>query len=124
MTRDMLSPYSMELAEGHPTRCEKLVPNLNDKRNYILHYRNLQLHMRLGLVLVRIHRVLEFKQKAWLREYIDFNTEKRKHAANDFDKDFYKLMNNAVFGKTMESLRNRVNVHLVMDPVRCKKTGG
>ena len=121
ITRDMLSPYSMELSEGHPTSCEKLVPNLNDKRNYVLHYRNLQLYMRLGLVLVRIHRVLEFKQKAWLRNYIDFNTEKRKHATNDFDKDFYKLMNNAVFGKTMESIRNRVNIHLVMDPVRCKK---
>ena len=90
ITRDMLSPYSMELAEGHPTSCEKLVPNLNDKRNYVLHYRNLQLYMRLGLVLVRIHRVLEFKQKyssivgfnvpkqkAWLREYIDFNTTPR-----------------------------------------------
>ena len=113
----MLSEYSKELADGHPSVTEKLVPNLNNKRKYVLHYRNLQLYMRLGLELVKIHCVLAFKQEAWLRDYIDFNTEKRKNASNEFDKDFYKLMNNAVLGKTMESLRNRVNVHLVMDPL-------
>jgi len=121
VTRCMLSDYSKNLSEGHPATTEKLIPNLNHKRNYVIHYRNLQLYLRLGLKLRKIHRALAFKQRPWLREYIDFNTEKRKQAANEFEKDFYKLLNNAVFGKSMESLRNRVNVHLVMDPVRCKK---
>ena len=86
VTRDMLSDYSRELSEGHPPVSEKLVPNLRNKRNYVHHYRNLQLYMRLGLKLVHIHRVLAFEQRPWMRDYIDFNTKKRQAACNEFEK--------------------------------------
>lgn len=109
----MLSPYCQQLIEeldldGAPV--PKLVANLCDKTNYILHYRNLKLNLDLGMKLIKIHQVLG---STWLKSYIDFNTEKRKQASNVFEKDFSKLMNNAVFGKTMENLRKRVNVELV-----------
>ena len=91
---------------------EKLIPNLYDKKRYVIHIRALDQALRHGLVLERIHRAIEFKQSAWMKEYIDFSTKLRT-ATNDFEKDFYKLMNNSVFGKTMENIRKHRNIKLV-----------
>ncbi|XP_048590202.1 uncharacterized protein LOC125573620 [Nematostella vectensis] len=118
VSADMLSPYCQQLNEElhlGGALVPKLVPNLQYKSRYILHYRNLKMYLNLGTKLTKIHRVLGFTQNTWLKEYIDFNTEKRKQAVNDFEKDFFKLMNNAVFGKTVENLRKRVNVKLVTE---------
>ena len=92
---------------------EKLVPNLRDKNHYVLHYRNLQLYLGLGMKLKKVHRALRFEQSPWMEPYIRMNTELRKQATSAFEKDLYKLMNNSVFGKTMENLRKRVDVKLV-----------
>ena len=92
---------------------EKLVLNLRDKNHYVLHYRNLQLYLSLGMKLKKVHRALRFEQSPWMEPYIRMNTELRKQATSAFEKDLYKLMNNSVFGKTMENLRRRVNMKLV-----------
>ena len=84
-----------------------------EKVQYVTHYRNLQFYLSQGLVLKKIHRVLSFTQSCWLEKYIDFNTKQRTLSKNSFGKDFFKLLNNAVFGKTQENLRNRINVEVV-----------
>ena len=91
----------------------KLMPNLGSKSNFVLHYRNLQLYLSLGMKLIKVYSILKFKQSDWLKKYIDFNTDKRISVVNSFEKYFFKLMNNSVFGKTMENLRKRINVKLV-----------
>ena len=92
---------------------EKLMPNLYHKKRYVIHIRALEQALKHGLVLERIHKAIEFKQSAWMKEYIDFNTRLRTAVASDFEKDFYKLMNNVVFGKTMENIRKHRNIKLV-----------
>ena len=90
-------------------KCKKLVCNLFNKKKYVVHINALN-H---GLKLKKIHRVIEFNQEAWLKPYIDMNTELRKAAKNDFENDLFKLMNNSVFGKTMENIRKHRDIKLV-----------
>ena len=92
---------------------EKLVPNLRDKKNYVIHIQALNQELQHGLRLDRIHRAIEFDHLQWLKTYIDFNAQLRAAATNDFEKDFFKLMNNSVFGKTMENIRKHRNIKLV-----------
>ena len=116
VTSDMLSKYCQEIADKYEIKvgdAKKLIPNLSNKTKYVLHYRNLQLYLSSGIKLLKIHKALKFKQSDWMKKYIDFNTKNRMNAANDFEKDFFKLMTNSVYGKTMKNLRKRINVRLV-----------
>ena len=94
-------------------QCNQLVCNVHDKKNYAVHIRALKQALNHGLILKKVHRVIQFNQKAWLKPYIDMNTELRKEAKSDFEKDFFKLMNNAVFGKIMKNVRKHRDIKLV-----------
>ena len=116
VSNDMLLAYCKKIADKYDIKVgdvKKLIPNLGNKTKYVVHYINLQLYLSLGMKLTKIHRVLQFKQSDWMKGYIDFNTEKRKNAANNFEKDFFRLIINSVYGKTIENLRKRMNVRLV-----------
>ena len=116
--------YSQELHDLHSdmpflsermviNKTKKLVCNLHNKKNYVAHINILKQALNHGLKLKKVHRVIEFEQEAWLKKDIDFNTDLRAKATNDFEKDFFKLMNNAIFGKTMENVRKHRNIKLV-----------
>ena len=125
--------YPKELHNSHndlPFMCkklkingvEKLVPNLFDKKKYVIHIRALDQALKHGLILEKIHRAIEFDQSDWMKGYIDFNTQLRTKATSDFEKDFCKLINNSVFGKTMESVRKHRNTKLVTSKEAYLKT--
>ena len=101
-------PKKMKIDE-----CKKLVCNLHNKKKYVVHIKSLKQALNQGLKLKRVHRIIEFNQKAWVKPYIGMNTELRKLAKDDFEKDLFKLMNNAVFGKTKENIRKHSDIKLV-----------
>ena len=116
VTDDMLSPHQQQLAQElglSKQKEKKLMLTLLPKTHYVCHYVNLQTYVALGVEVTNVHRILRFSQRPWMRPYIQLNTDLRKDATSEFEKDFYKLMNNAVFGKTMENVRRRLNVKLI-----------
>ena len=118
---DLHNEYPLAPEQLQINKVKKLVPNLHDKKKYVVHHVNLKLYLRLGLKLTKIHRGITFEEKDFMKSYIDLNTELRKRGTTDFEKDFFKLMNNSVFGKTVENVRNRINVKLVINEKACNK---
>ena len=130
VTADMLSPYMIEMFQtlsenggrkGKFKSSRKLLLTQFDKHNYHVHYRILKFYLEMGLELMKVHRVICFRQKRWLKPYIDFNSQKRAEATNAFEKDYYKLKNNALFGKCMEDVRKRIDYKLVTELEKYKK---
>ena len=114
----MLSRYCSDIADWYDIKVsgvKKLIPNLGDKIEYVAHYENLKYYLSLGMKLVRVHRILNFKQSNWLKSYVDFNTEKSKQSPDPFNQNLYKLLSNCINGKSCENIRRKINVKLIND---------
>ena len=115
---DMLSRYCSDIAKKYGIKVgdvKKLIPNLGDKVKYVVHDKNLQYYLSSGIKLVKIHRILKFTQSNWLKEYVEFNTEKRQESTDEFNKKNFKLLINCVYEKSMENIGKRINVKLIND---------
>ena len=110
---DIFKDYMKEFKPDTYIPTTKLICDWSDKKNYLVHYRMLKFYVRHGMIVDNVHDIISFKQSRWLEKYIDFNTQKRNQAVDDFEKDFYKLLNNAFYGKTMENVRNRLKIKFV-----------
>ena len=110
---DKFSDYMKEVRPDAYVQSSKLICDQSDKKNYLVHYRMLKFYLRHGMIVDKVHSIISFKQSRWLEKYISFNTQKRNKAKNDFEKDFYKLLNNAFYGKTMENVRNRLKIKFI-----------
>ena len=113
ISKNDFGPYMKSIMPKNYVSHKKLICDWTDKRNYLIHYGMLKVYVRHGMKLKQIHRVPFFKQNKWLEKYIDFNTQKRNQAVNDFEKHFCKLLNNAFYGKTMENVRNRCKIEII-----------
>ena len=122
---DIHNNYPLAPERNTVNRVEQLIPNLSDKKKYILHCKNLKQHLDLGLNLIKIHRGISFNEEPWMKPYIELNTKLRTKASSEFEKDFFKLMNKRrqwkIFGKTMENIRNRVDIRLETDGKSAEK---
>ena len=117
----MLSPYAKFIADKHELssgKSSKLIASMNNKTKYVIHEMNLKQAVDAGLILTKIHRVIEFKQKPWMKDFIDFNINKRKESKNEFEKGFFKIMCNATYGRTLMNLRKRQNISLINDATK------
>ena len=105
---DDFSDFMKTIKPDTYTQTKILIGDWSDKKNYLVHYRMLKFYVRHGMIVDKVHNVISFKQSRWLEKYISFNTQKRNKAVTDFEKDFYKLLDQAFYGKTMENVRNRL----------------
>ena len=124
VTEDTLSAEQIEIIKQFRLKIgttKKFIPNLYPKKNYIVHYRNLKYYLDNGWQLTKVDRILDFKQSPWMKPYIDNNTEKRIQSTNESDKNFFKLMINCIYGKTMENMRKRMKIRIVTNEKDCIK---
>ena len=105
--------YMNKITHKNYTKCKKLICDWSDKKKYLIHYRMLKFYVRHGMIDEKVHEILSFKQSKWLESYISFNTQKRNKAKNEFEKDFFKILVNAAFGKFLENVRNRLELELI-----------
>ena len=105
--------YMKSIKPEKYTTSKKLICDWTDKKKYLIHYRMLKFYIRHGMIVEKIHEIISFKQSKWLEKYISFITQKRNRAKNDFEKDFFKLLVNAAFGKFLENFRNRLGLELI-----------
>ena len=110
---ELFSEFMNSVNQPNYKPTQKLVCDLNSKEKYMMHYKMFKFFINLGMKVTKIHTIYRFKQSPWLAKYIDHNTQKRTKAKTNFEKDLYKLMNNAFFGKTMENVRDRVNLEFI-----------